>query len=90
MATVEQFNIDGIDIDWGYPGYTNGGMKMRPVYKEDYTFLLKVIRLQFNALGKKLHQPLITSSATAATRIWLDDTNMREASKWLDSVNVTR
>ena len=38
--------------------------------------------------GKRLGRHLVTSSATGATTIWLEHTDMREASKWLDSVNM--
>jgi chitinase len=89
VAAVEQYDLDGIDIDWEYPGYTHvQGATVRPEDKENYTALLKELRLQLDSLGKKLQRHLVTSSATGATQVWLDHTNMREASRWLDSVNM--
>jgi chitinase len=87
-SMVEKYNLDGIDVDWEYPGYTNTGTTVRPQDKDNYTALLKQMRLRFDVLGRKLNRHLITSSATGATRIWLNHTHMREASRWLDSVNM--
>jgi chitinase len=89
MAMVERYNLDGIDVDWEYPGYTHvAGATVRPEDKDNYTALLKELKTRFNQNEKRLGRKLYTSSATGATQIWLDHTNMREASKWLDSVNM--
>jgi chitinase len=88
-AAVEKYGLDGVDVDWEYPGYTHvHGATVRPEDKENYTALLKQLRLRFDGLGAKLQRHLVTSSATGATQIWLDHTNMREAARWLDSVNM--
>ena len=88
-ALVKKFDLDGIDIDWEYPGYTHHNDRVRPVEdKLTYTLLLKELRLRFNQEQKKLGRHLYTSSATGWSREWLDHTEMREASKWLDTVNL--
>src|SRR5690348_12033579 len=89
VALVEKYGLDGIDIDWEYPGYTNAqNTTVRPGDKQTYTLLLKELRQRFNKEQKKLDRPLVTSSATGATQKWLDHTGMRSASKWLTSVNM--
>lgn len=89
MAVVEKFDLDGIDVDWEYPGYTHTpGMHVRPEDKQSYTLLMKDLRLRFDKEEKRLKRPLVTSSATGATQIWLDHTDMRSAAKWLTSVNM--
>lgn len=88
VAIVRKYDLDGVDVDWEYPGYTNAGNRVRPEDKTNYTLLLKELRLQLDAAGKSLGRHLVTSSATGATQIWLDHTDMREASKWLDGVNL--
>lgn len=89
MALVEKYNLDGIDIDWEYPGYTHAqGVNVRPEDKDNYTALMRDLKTRFNKNEKRLGRKLYTSSATGATRIWLDHTNMKEASKWIDSINM--
>jgi len=89
VAMVEKYSLDGIDVDWEYPGYTHAtNTTVRPKDKETYTLLLKELRLHFNREQKRLGRPLVTSSATGATQIWLDHTDMRSASRWLSSVNM--
>jgi len=88
IAMIEKYNLDGVDVDWEYPGYGHGTFTVRPEDKQTYTLLLKEMRLRFDAEGKKLGRHLVTSSATGATTQWLAHTDMREASKWLDSVNM--
>lgn len=88
IAIIERYQLDGIDVDWEYPGYSHSFKGFRPEDKDTYTLLLKEMRLRFDAESKKLGRHLVTSSATGATTQWLEHTDMREASKWLDSVNM--
>ncbi len=89
VAMVDKYSLDGVDVDWEYPGYTHAtNTTVRPEDKQTYTLLLKELRLRFDREQKRLDRPLVTSSATGATQIWLDHTDMRAASKWLSSVNM--
>ena len=88
IAMIEKYNLDGVDVDWEYPGYTHAVTTVRPEDKQTYTLLLKEMRQRFDKEGKKLGRHLVTSSATGATPIWLAHTDMKAASKWLDTVNM--
>jgi chitinase len=88
VLVVERYNLDGIDLDWEYPGYTHSGITVRPEDKQSYTLLLKELRERLDQEGSRLGRHLITSSATGATTIWLEHTDMGEASKYIDSVNM--
>jgi chitinase len=89
VEMLEKYQLDGVDVDWEYPGYTHAiNTTVRPQDKQTYTLLLKELRLRFNREQKRLGRPLVTSSATGATQIWLDHTDMRAASRWLTSVNM--
>lgn len=88
IAVIERYNVDGIDIDWEYPGYTHAKTTVRPEDKQTYTLLLKELRERLDKEGARLGRHLITSSATGATTIWLEHTDMGQASKYLDSVNM--
>ena len=41
---INQYKLDGIDIDWEYPGVSASGIKSRPEDKENFTLLLTAIR----------------------------------------------
>ena len=41
---IKQYNLDGVDIDWEYPGVSAAGIKSRPEDKENFTLLLTAIR----------------------------------------------
>jgi len=88
VTVIDRYHLDGIDIDWEYPGYTHATTTVRPEDKQTYTLLLKELRERLDKEGARLGRHLITSSATGATPIWLEHTNMREASKYLDTVNM--
>lgn len=89
VAAIRNYDLDGVDVDWEYPGYTNAeSTTVRPSDRQTYTLLLQDLRQRFDREEKRLGRPLVTSSATGATRIWLDHTDMRRASKWLTTVNL--
>ncbi|MEG1285186.1 MAG: glycosyl hydrolase family 18 protein [Romboutsia sp.] len=41
---INQYKLDGIDIDWEYPGVSAAGIKSRPEDRENFTLLLTAIR----------------------------------------------
>lgn len=41
---VNQYGLDGIDIDWEYPGTSAAGIKSRPEDRENFTLLLTALR----------------------------------------------
>ncbi|WP_270939880.1 peroxiredoxin [Romboutsia lituseburensis] len=41
---INQYKLDGVDIDWEYPGNKAAGIKARPEDKENFTLLLTAIR----------------------------------------------
>lgn len=41
---VDEYNLDGIDIDWEYPGSSASGIKSRKEDRENFTLLLEALR----------------------------------------------
>lgn len=41
---VDEYNLDGVDIDWEYPGSSAAGIKSRPEDRENFTLLLQALR----------------------------------------------
>jgi chitinase len=85
---VEKNNLDGLDIDWEYPGMTGNNNKFRPEDKQNYTLLLKELRERFNHEEKKLHRHLVTSIATGASTDFLEHTEMATVQRYVDTVNL--
>jgi len=80
-------NIDGIDLDWEYPGQKGDNNKFRPEDNENFTAILKLIRGKLDVISNKNSQYLLTI-ATGANQQYLDHTNMKEAHQYLDFINI--
>ncbi len=80
--------LDGLDIDWEFPGSIGDGNKFRPEDKQNYTALLKELRSRFDSEEKVLGRHLVTSIAAGASEQWVRDTQMGEVQKYVDSVNL--
>lgn len=85
---VEKYNLDGLDIDWEYPGMAGDSNRFRPEDRENYTLLLKELRNRFDREEKRLGRHLVTSIATGASTEFLEHTQMAKVQRYVDSVNL--
>jgi len=85
---VDRHQLDGLDIDWEFPGQIGAGNHFRPDDKQNYTLLLKELRERFDKLEKKLHRPLFLTIAAGASSDFLAHTEMDKVQKWVDTVNL--
>src|SRR5215471_841197 len=85
---MELYQLDGLDIDWEYPGMTGAGNKFRPEDKQNYTLLLAELRKQFDQEEKKVHRRLFLTIATGAQSDFLEHTEMDKVQKYVDTVNL--
>jgi chitinase len=88
IAFVEHYNLDGLDIDWEYPGMVGAGNVFRPEDKQNYTALLGDLRKAFNREGARLHKRLYTSVATGSDAGFIAHTEMSKVAKEVDTVNL--
>ena len=79
--------IDGIDLDWEYPGQKGDNNIFRPEDKENFTAVLKLLREKLDNISTRKNQYLLTI-ASAANQQYLNHTNMKEAHKYLDFINI--
>ena len=79
--------IDGIDLDWEYPGLPGAGNTHRPEDKENFTAILKLLRTKLDSIGGK-DQHFLLTIASAASQRYLDHTEMDIAHQYLDFVNI--
>lgn len=86
VGFVVKHNLDGLDIDWEYPGMPGAGNPHRPEDKENFSLLLKECREALDSVpGNKYY--LLTIAAAASPR-FLETTDMPEVAIYLDLINL--
>jgi len=85
---ITRHQLDGLDIDWEYPGLPGAENHFRPEDKQNYTLLIKELRLRLDKLEKQLHRPLYVTVAAGSSSEFLSHTEMDKAQKYLDTVNL--
>lgn len=88
VAFVEKYNLDGLDIDWEFPGEIGNGNRFRPEDGANFNLLAVQLRQRFNREQAKLGRHLILSMAAGANDDFLQNTPMREIARSLDTVNL--
>jgi chitinase len=88
IAFIERYQLDGLDIDWEYPGMAGATNHFHPQDKQNYTLILAELRKQFNDEEKKLHRPLFLTIAAGSSSEFLEHTEMAEVQKYVDTVNL--
>ncbi len=83
---LKQYNFDGIDIDWEYPGYDEhmGG----PADKKNFTVFMKQIRDSIDALGTRTGKQYKLSSCFGASAERASNIEWAKIIPILDMINV--
>jgi chitinase len=89
VELVRQYALDGVDVDWEYPGQGVAGIKYRTEDRQNFTRLLKALRdkldLASAAQGRTGEYSLTIASAD---REYFDHTEMGTLHVYLDWINV--
>lgn len=85
---LRRYQLDGLDIDWEYPGLPGAGNPNRPEDKQNYTRLVQELRQRFRREELRLHRRLLLSVAAGAAPDFLAHTEVNEVARWLDTVNL--
>ncbi len=91
VAFVKEFGIDGVDIDWEYPGSPGAGNVFRAADKQNFTLMLKEIREHLDEQSRidgREDDPYLLTIATGASRGFLENTEMHKAHQYLDFINL--
>ena len=75
---VDEFGLDGIDIDWEYPTSDLAGISSSPADKDNFTLLMRDIR-------KEIGEGKLLTLATAASAEFID---FRGIDPYIDYVNI--
>lgn len=88
LELIEQQHLDGIDIDWEYPGMEGAQKHFRPEDKQNFTLLLQELRAGLDREGARLHRRLYLSIAAGVQPEYLEHTEMARVQKYVDTVNL--
>lgn len=91
VELVRQHRLDGVDLDWEYPGQGAGGIEYRPEDKVNFTRLLAECRSQLDAAsvadGRQGEGRYLLTIASA-DREYFEHTEMDRLHVHLDWINV--
>ena len=88
MDFLNRYRLDGLDIDWEYPGLVGAGNTFRPEDKQNFTTLLKELRERFETQTHTTHRHLYLTIAAGASTEFLAHTEMDKVSRYVDTVNL--
>lgn len=89
VAIIKQYKLDGVDIDWEYPGMPGEeGNVFRPEDKQNFTEMFHAIRNELDLLEKESGQKKLLTTAVAGFAEWLPFVEMDKAAQYLDYVNL--
>ena len=77
LAIVKEYGLDGIDIDWEYPGTSLAGIASDRSDKENYTLLLAELRKTLDAY----REGMLVTTAVGGDVYFALQTDMKEASR---------
>ena len=88
VEIVANYDLDGVDIDWEYPGLIGDNNVFRPEDKQNYTLMFKEIRKELDELTKQTGKYYELTTAVGAFKSYIEHTEMDKAAKYLDYVNL--
>ena len=88
VSIVSKFNLDGIDIDWEYPGMIGDNNKYRPEDKEHYTLLFKELREGLDSLSRTTQMKYFVTTAVGGSQSYIDHTEMDKVQQYTDYINI--
>lgn len=89
---IKTYGLDGIDVDWEFPGQPGPGIKYRPEDKQNFTLMMKSLRTHLDSLsnvrGLTGDDRFLLTIASNDNQAFFDHTEMGEVQQYLDFVNV--
>ena len=88
VAIVAKYNLDGIDIDWEYPGMIGDNNVYRPEDKQHYTILFKELREGLDSLSRSTNMKYYVTTAVGGSQDYIDHTEMDKVQQYTDYINI--
>ncbi|WP_373519810.1 glycoside hydrolase family 18 protein [Pricia sp.] len=81
---IKKYRLDGMDMDWEYPGISGAGTKARKEDTQNFTALMKGLRGMLNTFKA----PKVLTFASAGWKRYYDHIEVNEVMKYADYTNV--
>lgn len=85
---VRRHQLDGVDIDWEYPGLPGDDNIHRPEDGTNFTLLLRDLRSQLDQLEQELQRPLLLTIATGGFPDFIAKSDIGNWQEYLDFINI--
>jgi len=87
MQFLTRYDLDGLDIDWEYPGMPGSGHPFRAEDKQNFTSLLRELRERFDGSARRGRRLYLTIAMGASTEV-IANTEMQKVQRYVDTVNL--
>ncbi len=88
VAFLARYKLDGLDLDWEYPGMAGATNHFRPEDGANFLLLLQELRSRFDAQTRPGRKPLLLSIAAGSTAEYIAHSPLAEEQRFLDTVNL--
>lgn len=85
---IRQYKLDGVDIDWEYPGQRGDNNKFRPEDKVNFTLMFVELRKELDRLTAETGKKYLLTAALGASKNFIANTEMDKVAKILDYVFI--
>ena len=85
---IRRHDLDGVDVDWEYPGLRGNGNVHRPEDKENFTALMAQLRAALDRDGRTRGRRLLLTFAAGASTAFIEHTEMAKVQASVDFVNL--
>ncbi|MCX7745712.1 MAG: glycosyl hydrolase family 18 protein [Clostridia bacterium] len=85
---IKQYGLDGVDLDWEYPGQPGDGNPYGPEDKHNFTLMLQKIREKLNAQGATDGKQYLLTIASGANYTYAENTELGIIHQYLDNINI--
>ena len=85
-----KYRLDGIDLDWEYPGLIGNNNPFRKEDGRNYTLVIKLIREKLDSLEARIgnKQNYLITIASGASQSYINNTELGETQQYLDYINI--